>query len=460
MKLLTIISLLFSCAVADAQEMLYDLTKQQPRYSDAVGYGYDIVETPMAKSVSPFYFSVKVPDGNYRVTVRLGNKKREGETTVRAEARRMMVEKCVTKKGQFCDFSFIVNKRSVEIPSFKGIDGKDTQPSEVHIKPGEKGSLSWDGKLTLEFNGAAPCVESIKIVPDTSATTVFLCGNSTVVDQGVEPWASWGQMFPRWFVEQTGPLPPPSPVGREPVRGGKSNSPTPNTQHLTPNTQHPSPISIANYAESGLTATSFMAQNRLQKILSVIKEGDYVICEFGHNDEKEKGPGTGAWYHYTVALKKFVDMVRAKKGNIIFCTPTQRRLFDAEGKIKNSHGDFPAAMKAVAEREKVPLIDLNADTKILFETMGVEDSKRLLVHYPMGTFPWQVKKFSDNTHFNPFGAYEVSKLVVMGLKRINSPLVQYLSPDWTDFSPSQPDDWQTFYWPLSPLYDGKKPDGN
>ena len=217
MKLLTIISLLFSCAVADAQEMSYDLTKQQPRYSDAVGYGYDVVDAPMAKSVSPFYFSVKVPDGNYRVTVRLGNKKREGETTVRAEARRMMVEKCVTKKGQFCDFSFIVNKRSVEIPSFKGIDGKDTQPS------------------TLEFNGAAPCVESINIVPDTSATTVFLCGNSTVVDQGVEPWASWGQMFPRWFVEQTGPLPPPSPVGREPVRGGKSNSPTPITQHLTPN---------------------------------------------------------------------------------------------------------------------------------------------------------------------------------------------------------------------------------
>ena len=235
----------------------------------------------------------------------------------------------------------------------------------------------------------------------------------------------------------------------EPVRGGKS-----------PFKGDLEGLSIANYAESGLTATSFMAQNRLQKILSVIKEGDYVICEFGHNDEKEKGPGTGAWYHYTVALKKFVDMVRAKKGNIIFCTPTQRRFFDAEGKIKNTHGDFPAAMKAVAERENVPVIDLNAETKTLFEAMGTEGSKHLLVHYPMGTFPWQEKKFSDNTHFNPFGAYEVSKLVVMGLKRLNSPLVKYLTSDWTDFSPSKPDDWQTFYWPLSPVYDGKKPDGN
>ena len=400
--------------------MSYDLTKQQPVYSEAVGYGYDVVEAPTAKSVSPFYFSVKVPDGNYRVSVRLGNKKREGETTVRAESRRMIIEKCVTKKGEFRDFSFVINKRCVEIPSFKGVDGKDTQPDKVRIKPGEVGSLTWDEKLTLEFNGASPCVQSITIEPDTTATTVFLCGNSTVVDQGKEPWASWGQMFPRWFDG----------------------------------------LSIANYAESGLTATSFMAQNRLQKILSVIKKGDYVICEFGHNDEKEKGPGTGAWYHYTVALKKFVDMVRAKKGNIIFCTPTQRRFFDAEGKIKNTHGDFPAAMKAVAERENVPLIDLSAETKTLFETMGTEDSKRLLVHYPMGTFPWQEKKFSDNTHFNPFGAYEVSKLVVMGLKRLNSPLVKYLSSDWTDFSPSKPDNWQTFYWPLSPVFDGKKPDGN
>ena len=89
--------------------MSYDLTKPQPMYSEAVGYGYDVVEAPTAKSVSPFYFSVKVPDGNYRVSVRLGNKKREGETTVRAESRRMIIEKCVTKKGEFRDFSFVIN---------------------------------------------------------------------------------------------------------------------------------------------------------------------------------------------------------------------------------------------------------------------------------------------------------------------------------------------------------------
>ena len=99
-------------------------------------------------------------------------------------------------------------------------------------------------------------------------------------------------------------------------------------------------------------------------------------------------------------------------------------------------------------------------TRTVFETLGVEDSKRALVHYPAHTYPGQAKAFEDNTHFNPFGAYEVSKLVVMGLKNMNSPLVQYLSDDWKDFSPSHPDDWQSFYWPLSPVFDGKKPDGN
>ena len=367
----------------------------------------------------PYYYSVDVPDGNYRVTVVLGSKKKNTETCVRAENRRLFEQKVVLKKGQTQTFSFVVNKRSVDIPSYiKG--GKERPASKVRIKPGEIGSFSWDDKLTLEFNGAAPCVQSITVEPDTTAITVFLCGNSTVVDQGKEPWASWGQIIPMWFNDK---------------------------------------VAVCNVAESGLTAGTFLAQNRLEKILSMMKPGDYVFCEFGHNDEKEKGPGTGAWYHYTVNLKKFVDEVRGKGGNIIFCTPTQRRFFDGTT-IRNTHGDFPDAMKAVAVRENVPLIDLNASTKVLFETMGVEGSKKLLVHYKIGDFPWMDRDFADNTHFNPFGAYEVSKLVVMGLKEMNSPLVQYLRPEWRDFDPKNPDRAEEFYWPQSIYYDAKKPDGN
>lgn len=415
MKLRNVMLLALFLIVGRVGAVKYDLTKSMPVYDDAKGYGFDVVEAPslVAKKgvVKPFYFSVKVPDGNYRVTVELGSKSRAAETVVRAESRRMMTGKCVTRKGQFQTFTFNVNKRTPEIAG----GGK------VRIKKSEVGSMTWDDKLTLEFNGAAPAVRSVEIEKDTTAVTFFLCGNSTVVDQGREPWASWGQMVPRWLTNK---------------------------------------VCVANYGESGLTASSFMAQGRLDKILSVIKPGDYVFCELGHNDEKEKGPGTGAWYHYTVALKKFVDRVREKGGKIIFCTPTQRRFFEKDGTLRNTHGDFPAAMRAVAQRENVPMIDLNKETKTLFETMGNEGSKHLLVHYPLGSFPWQDKVFADNTHFNPFGAYEVAKLVVMGMKQNGLLADGWLSPDWTDFNPAQPDDWQTFYWPQSPLHDSTKPDGN
>lgn len=398
MKKILSVFLMGLCAFSVSAETL-DFKKQQLSY--------------------PYYQDINVPDGNYRVTITVGSKKKATETVIRAENRRLMEPTVVLKKGQFKTVSFIVNKRSTSIPAYE-LNGKEVPANKVKIKPGEVGSFSWDDKLTLEFNGAAPCVQTITIEPDTTAVTLFLCGNSTVVDQGKEPWASWGQIFPRWFNDK---------------------------------------VAVCNLAESGLTAGTFFAQNRLEYILAHMKPGDYVFCEFGHNDEKEKGPGTGAWYHYTVNLKKYVDLVRAKGGNIIFCTPTQRRFFE-NGKIRNTHGDFPAAMKAVAQRENVPVIDLNADTKVLFEAMGEEGSKRLLVHYKAGDFPWLTKDFADNTHFNPFGAYEVSKLVVMGLKQMNSPLVQYLRPDWQDFNPAHPDEWKLFYWPQSIYNEMKKPDGN
>ena len=117
-------------------------------------------------------------------------------------------------------------------------------------------------------------------------------------------------------------------------------------------------------------------------------------------------------------------------------------------------------MKEVAQRENVPLIDLNMMTKTFFETLGFEDSKRALVHYPANTFPNQPKDLADNTHFNPYGAYEVAKCVVMGMKDCNLPIVQHLRPEWQDFDPAQPDDWRTFQWAPSPMIENVKPDGN
>ena len=362
---------------------------------------------------NPKSYAVEVPDGNYKVTVVLGSKKKPAKTVVRAEARRLMVDEISTKKGKFQTVQFIVNKRSPKI----------SDKMNVRIKPREKGTPDWDDKLTLDFYGAAPAVKQVTIERDTTATTIFLCGNSTVVDQAHEPYASWGQMIPRWFGPE---------------------------------------VAISNHAESGLTAGSFLASNRLEKVLAMMKKGDYVICEFGHNDQKEKTPGSGAWYNFSYNLKQYIDKVRAKGGNIIFVTPTQRRFFDkaTRSKIQETHGDYPDAMRMVAKREGVPVIELHDMTRTFFETLGYENSKKSLVHYPANTYPNQPKALEDNTHFNPYGAYEVAKMVVMGMKQLHLPFLKYLRPDWQDFNPAQPDDFNKFLWYPSTDLDVTKPDGN
>ena len=372
-----------------------------------------ITDTVLNKaSTQPFGFSVAVPDGNYLVTVTLGNKKKAGQTVVRAESRRHFIDMVTTKKGKYQTVSFVVNKHN---PVIEG-------QTRVKLKPREVTYKNWDDSLNLSFCGLAPAVQRIRIEPAQNVTTVFLCGNSTVVDQEEEPWASWGQMITRWFTPQ---------------------------------------VAIANFAESGLSCTSFLAQLRLDKILTQLKKGDYVIVEFGHNDEKEKKAGDGAWYSYSRNLKIFADRVREAGGEIIFCTPTARRFFNDDHKtIRNTHGDYPEAMKTVARRENIPVIDLTRMSTQFYETLGEEGSKKSLVHYPANTFPGQDKALADNTHFNPFGAWEIAKMIVMGLKQINSPLVYSLQADWQDFDPSHPDDPDAFVWHMSSGSNITKPDGN
>ena len=371
-----------------------------------------VVDTLLNKvSTKPFSFSVAVPDGNYRVTLTLGNKKKAGQTVVRAESRRHFFDVITTKKGKFETVSFVVNKHCAVI------DANTT----VKLKPRELDYKNWDDSLTLSFCGPMPAVQRISITKADDATTVFLCGNSTVVDQESEPWASWGQMITRWFGEK---------------------------------------VAIANYAESGLSCTTFLAQLRLDKILSQLKAEDYVIVEFGHNDEKEKKAGDGAWYSYSRNLKIFADRVKAAGGHIIFCTPTARRSFDEQGHIINTHGDYPEAMQTVARREQVPVINLTQMSTAFYEALGVEGSKKALVHYPANTFPDQDKPLADNTHFNPFGACEIAKMVVMGLYEIGSPLTAYLRSDWQTFDPAHPDDPDAFIWYMSTGSSLVKPDGN
>ncbi len=381
-------------------------------YDATRGYGYDMTSlAPAPVSGKPFFFSVAVPDGNYRVTLTLGSKQRRGNTTVRAESRRLMAENIVTNKGETKTVTFVVNKRNTIIGGTE----------RVKIKDRERTKLNWDDKLTIEIGGEAPACGAIKIEPADDVTTLWLCGNSTVVDQDYEPWASWGQMLPRWMDDG---------------------------------------VAVANYAESGETAASFMAAGRLKKILSLAKSGDYLFVEFGHNDQKQKTPGSGAYYNFATNLKQFIDEARAKGMTPIFVTPTQRRTFDSSGHITESHGDYPDAMRWVAMREGVKVIEVHDMTRTFYETMGNEGSKRAFVHYPANTFPGQQSALADNTHFNPYGAYEIAKMVLQGMRDLNLPVASHIKPEFTGFDPSRPDPVDTFRWYDSPFFEALKPDGN
>lgn len=381
------------------------------RFSQEKGYGYDLQPAPEVKSTAPFFFSVAVPDGNYRITAIIGNKNRVGETTIRGESRRLFIENQATKKGEQKECTFTINKRDSHI--------SDTE--DVKIKPRERFKLNWDDKLTLEFNGDAPLLSELVIERTDNVPTLFLCGNSTVVDQDNEPWASWGQMIPRFFTEE---------------------------------------VCFANYAESGESANTFIAAGRLKKALSQMKAGDYVFMEFGHNDQKQKGPGKGAYYSFMTSLKTFIDEARARGVNPVLVTPTQRRSFDENGKIKDTHEDYPEAMRWLAAKENVPLIDLNEMTRTLYEAMGVDESKHAFVHYPAGTYPGQASALADNTHFNPYGAYEISKCIIEGMKKARLPIVKFLRADYKGFDPMRPDARASFKWNDSPFTEIEKPDGN
>lgn len=380
-------------------------------YSTESGYGFEQGATIQCfekngknasgycTSEKPFYFSTAVPEGNYRITVTFGSQTGATNSTVKAELRRLMLEKVETKAGEFVKRSFVVNVRT---PQFPG--------GEVKLKEREKTLewRAWDEKLTLEFNGANPSINRIEIEKLENIPTVYLLGDSTVCDQPGEPYASWGQMLPVFFKPE---------------------------------------IVVANHAESGESLRSSLSARRLDKVVSLLKKGDYVFIQFGHNDEKEKGDGVGAFTTYKASLKKYAEAVRAKGGIPVLITPMHRRTFDANGKITNSHGDYPEAVRQAAKEENVAQIDLNVMSKDFYEALGKEKSGAAF-------------KEGDGTHHNNYGAYELAKMVVEGVKVNKIGVAKYLRKDITPFNPSRPDPVESFAVPISPTAPSTKPLGN
>lgn len=236
-------------------------------------------------------------------------------------------------------------------------------------------------------------ISGLAFLAPSKKVTIFLVGDSTMANKPLDdnPERGWGQLFPAYMTDE---------------------------------------VEIQNHAVNGRSTKSFIAEHRWDTVMSRVKEGDYVMIQFGHNDQKAEDSTRSAPAHglYKENLIRFVKDIRSKGANPVLITPVMRRKFDAAGKFVDQHGDYPAVVKEVAAMLNVPVIDLHKSSEALIVKEGVENSKRLFLHIPKDHFKNFKGKEEDNTHFSEYGASSMASLVCEGIKNQNLPLAKYLKP--------------------------------
>ena len=378
----------------------YTQVKANTKYSDSQGYGFesgtvssvdrlwdDDLTTDFLTAKGDMVFSVALPQGNYEVTFILGDGENESETTVWAENRKLMLDRVTLAGGVFSRQT--VSLRRMETRS---MDGSVT----MSIKDREKDYRTWDKKLTFVISGKAPAVAGIEIKRNDNVTTLWLCGNSTVVDQIMAPWAGWGQMAPGFFK---------------------------------------SSLAIANYAESGLTASGFYSMKRLAKILSEVKKGDFVTVQFAHNDQKNQNDVN----NYEVTLTKYANEIKAKGAIPLFVTSTARQ---NETDPKTAVGGLPERMRALGKKLGVTVLDLNQHSITLGKALGGNKEKMYMY------------TASDKTHFCEYGAYELARANIEEIKAKMPELAKHLRDDHEAFDSSKPDPLDVLTRAKTPITEG------
>jgi lysophospholipase L1-like esterase len=302
-----------------------------------------------------------IPNGNYNVTVTIGDAAAPSATTIKAGYGKIVRDKVTTTTGQFSQQTFTINIA--------------------------------DEQLKLQFAWTDPKVAALEIAK-VDAITLFLAGDSTVCDQPPlsDPYRSyggWGQMLTNYLK-----------LG----------------------------IAIANYAASGRTSSSFIAEKRLDDILRVIQPGDYLFIQFGHNDE-HAGTGIDPFTNYKTYLQQYIDGARQHQATPVLLTPVARRNFDRSGTLIDTHGAYALAVRQLATEQNVLLIDLTALSMAYLQTLGPEASKSVFFFLAAGVSPDFPNAVADNTHFCVYGAMQIARLVIDAIKAQNiQPLASFVLP--------------------------------
>lgn len=313
----------------------------------------------------PLCITMPVPNGNYEVCVTV---KAHEDTvfSILSQSRRFMAQNVEIKKDCETDITFNINVCDVHK---HGCEYEEIKEAKIYILCG--------GNIT-----ATAAVSPVNI------PTIYIAGDSTVTDQPAEypynpssTFCGWGQMFP---------------------------------QFLKPG------IAVSNHAQSGSTTADFIASN-WTAFKDKIKEGDYLIVEFGHNDQKVAELDASGGYANN--LRYFINYAREHGAEPILCSPINRIIFQEDGTLLNLLGEYRNAVKAVAEEMNVPFIDLWTRTTDYFETAGPVKS---------WSFFWGNGTDRDYTHTNDIGGNLIARFVAQEMVKNNIKISDFIKTDMID----------------------------
>ena len=244
-------------------------------------------------------------------------------------------------------------------------------------------------------HGQAP---GSSLLTSTATVPVFMIGDSTMANKPLvpaQPERGWGQLLPLYFKEE---------------------------------------VHIENLAVNGRSSKSFRDEGRWQPVLARLRPGDFVIIQFGHNDEKKADPKrfTEPFGSFKENLARYVRETREKQGLPILATPVVRRAFTNQTELRDTHGDYVLAVRQVAVEEKVALLDLERRSRELVQELGPQLSKKLYMWIDAGEFASIPEGKKDDTHFNAYGASRICDLAVEELATAAPELARRLK------KPSQP----------------------
>lgn len=218
-------------------------------------------------------------------------------------------------------------------------------------------------------------------IPRDRHIKVYLIGDSTMANKEIKayPETGWGMPF-TYFFDST--------------------------------------VTVDNRAKNGRSTRTFMTEKLWQPVVDNLQEGDYVLIQFGHNDEVPTKASATTETEFKANLVKYVTDTKSKKANPVLITPVARRKFDSTGHIVGTHDTYAAIVRAVAKELDIPLIDLDKTSQALLQQLGPDYSKLLFNWVQPGEHPNYPGGKQDDTHFSELGARRMAELVLADIRTL------------------------------------------